>query len=262
MSYEPNHKVIGIIPARFGSKRFPGKTLADINGKTLVQCTYENALLSKSLEALYVATDDQRIMEAVVNFGGRAILTSPSCPTGSDRLAEVLRMPEFSEVEVVMNIQGDEPCLEPEVIDQVIAALISDPLASMSTACMPIHSQEESDNPNCVKCVLDLQGNALYFSRARIPAGFDCQLKNYNKHLGVYAYRKEFLLHYAALPPTPLQLAEDLEQLKVLEHGFRIKVAKVNSQSIGVDTPEDLIKVKSRLCRQNTYLSQVESVPH
>ncbi len=262
MSHQPHRKIIGIIPARYGSKRFPGKPLADVNGKSLIQRTYENALLCQTLDDLFVATDDPRIMEAVAGFGGKAVLTSSSCPTGSDRLAEALEKLQFEEVQIVVNIQGDEPCLEPEVVDKVVEALKGDPDASMSTACVPISSQEESDNPNVVKCIFDFNGNALYFSRARLPHGFGYQEKTaYYKHLGIYAYRKDFLKHYAGLPSTPLQLAEDLEQLKVLEHGLRIKMAIVHSESIGVDTPEDLIKVKKRLCRQNTSLSLAESVP-
>ena len=258
----PSEKIIGLIPARYGSKRFPGKPLVDINGKSLIQVTYENALLCRSFDDLYVATDDLRIRDAVADFGGKAILTSPSCLTGTDRLAEAASKLECGADTIIVNVQGDEPCLEVEVIDKVITALTSDREASMSTACMPIESLIESDNPNCVKCVFDLNGNALYFSRARLPHGFGYQTNaKYYKHLGIYAYRKSFLTRYASLPPTPLQLAEDLEQLKVLEHGYKIKVAIVNSESIGVDTPEDLIKVKKRLCRQNTSLLPVESVP-
>lgn len=254
-------KTIALIPARFGSTRFPGKPLEKIHGKSLIQLTYENTLQCKALAAVYVATDDLRIMEEVARFGGKALLTSPSCLTGTDRLAEAVLHPDLLDAEVILNVQGDEPCLETEVMEQVLAALESDPQAAMATAIMPL--LDKSDNPNIVKCVIDRQQNALYFSRALIPAGFGYHSKNcYYRHMGIYAYRRPFLLAYAKLPPTPLQLAEDLEQLKALEWGYRIKTAIVKSQSIGVDTPEDLIKVKERLWTQNISSSLAESVLH
>jgi len=251
-------KIIGIIPARYGSTRFPGKPLAKIQGKTLIQRTYENARKCQSLDELAVATDDQSIYDHVTSFGGKAIMTSPECPTGSDRLvAAIENTPGFQEAAIVVNIQGDEPCLEPQVIDQVINALQNDSEAVMSTAIVKLTSEEEVLNPSVIKCVIDLKGHALYFSRALIPAGKTLKFRreaNYYKHLGIYAYRREFLMHYAELSPTPLQLAEDLEQLKVLEHGYRIKTALVESSSIGVDHPEDIKKIEQLLCKPNIYL--------
>ncbi len=243
------HKIIGMIPARFGSSRFPGKPLAKISGKSLIQRTYENAKRCPLLQEIYVATDDERIFSHVEDFGGKAVMTSPDCPTGTERLAEAIHL-NFSEVDIVINIQGDEPLLEPEVIQDVGEILLNDPVAVMSTAAVPIRSQEEADSRSVNKCVIDTSGNALYFSRSLIPGGhsekWDPNI-TYYKHLGIYGYRRDFLIHYAELDPTPLQMAEDLEQLKVLEHGFRIKVAVVDSQSIGVDTPDDVRRVEQKL---------------
>lgn len=257
------HKVIGIIPSRYLSSRFPGKPLAPILGKTLVQRTYENALLCKALSLVVVATDDQRIFEHVKGFGGNAVMTSENCPTGTDRLAEVVKNSPFAtEAELILNIQGDEPCVSPHVMAQVIQALQTSPKASVSTAITPHLSLADAENPHVVKCVVDEQGYALYFSRGLIPAGKNLKFQEgivYYKHLGLYCYRKEFLLHYSDLSSTPLQRAEDLEQLKVLEHGFRIKTVKVNGESMDVNTPEDIKKVEHILCKQSTFLSQAES---
>jgi 3-deoxy-manno-octulosonate cytidylyltransferase (CMP-KDO synthetase) len=251
-------KIVGIIPARYGSTRFPGKILAPIAGKTLIERTYHNARLSPLLQHLVVATDDQRIYDHVHSFGGEVVMTSPTCATGTDRLVEAVKKdPRFNDIDIIVNIQGDEPCVDPQVTQQVIEALINDPFAVMSTAVVQLTCLEEAHNPSIVKCVMDTSGNALYFSRALIPAGHTQTMQphvNYYRHIGIYAYRRDFLLQYAELPRTPLQNAEDLEQLKILEHGFRIKTAVVNQTSIGVDTPEDIQKVEQWLCKQNSYL--------
>lgn len=250
-------KILGIIPARFASKRLPGKLLIPILGKTLLQRTFENARQSKILDKLLIATDDMRIFEHAEQFGGQAVMTSLSCINGTDRLAEVLRKhPEWLNVEAVVNIQGDEPCLDPQAIETAVNLLLQDPQASMATIVTPLKSKEEAYNPSVVKCVIDQQSNALYFSRSFIPSN---QKQNFNpqgpyfRHIGLYVYRPSFLLHYQTLSPTPLQLEEDLEQLKVLEHGYRIKVAITDRDSIGVDTPEDLNKVEQWICKQNTF---------
>lgn len=250
-------KVIGMIPARFASTRFPGKPLALIKGKTLIQRTYENAKNSKSLDEVIVATDHPGIFDHVKEFGGEVVMTSPDCPTGSDRMAEVLQKESrFKDIEIAVNIQGDEPCLESFVIDEVVKILLNDPEAVMSTAVMKIVSEEEAYSSSVPKCTFDLHQNALYFSRALIPSS-KAQRFNpetaYYKHIGIYGFRRDFLLKYGQLPRTPLQLAEDLEQLKVLEHGYRIKTAIVESKSIGVDLPEDIQKVERLLCKQSTY---------
>jgi 3-deoxy-manno-octulosonate cytidylyltransferase (CMP-KDO synthetase) len=247
-----DNEVIGIIPARYNSSRFPGKPLVSILGKTLLQRTYENASLA-SLKEVVVATDDQRIFDHVVSFGGQVMMTGSDCLTGTDRLAEVLRMrPEWLKASAIVNIQGDEPFIEPWAIDLAVNALLDDPAAKMSTLAAPLLSEKEALNPSNVKCVVDFQGNALYFSRALIPSNKRNQFKStaaYLGHIGLYVYRPEFILEYQRLEPTPLQLEEDLEQLKVLEHGYRIKVMVIDHASIGVDTPEDIKKVEQRLNR-------------
>lgn len=247
--------IIGIIPARFESSRFRGKPLAPISGKTLIQRTYENAKKFKELKDIVIATDDARIFDHVREFGAKAIMTSSHHPTGTDRLAEVIKSyPDVDKLDLVFNIQGDEPCLDANVVSAVIDALLKDPSAALSTAVVPLFFKEDVLNPSIVKCVFDLKGNALYFSRAAIPQHqtrtFDPTV-NYYRHLGVYCYTPHFLLNYSSLPPTPLEQIEKLEQLRVLEHGFRIKVAFIeeNVTSIGVDTPEDIKKVEEWLLK-------------
>lgn len=260
---KPVQKVVAIIPARYGSTRFPGKMLAPLANKTLIQHTYENAKRCSLLDRLVIATDDARIFDHVQEFGGEAVMTSVTCPTGSDRIAEALhKLPNFDEISIVINIQGDEPCLNPTVIKNVIEILQKDPLAVMSTAIIRLHSAEEAQNPSIVKCVIDNQQNALYFSRALIPSGHTGTMQPgtpYYRHMGIYGFRRDFVLKYAELHQTALQRAEDLEQLKVLEHGFRIKTAIVDSYSIGVDVPDDIQKVEQWLCKQNISSSQAES---
>lgn len=192
-------------------------------------------------------------------------MTSEDCPTGTDRLIEVLRNYPEHHPSIVVNVQGDVPSIEPEVIQQVIDILVNDRSAVMSTAAMKIHTEEEAINPSVVKCVLDKHNNALYFSRGLIPHGHSgayAKTNTYYHHIGIYAYHSDFLLqHYGQLPISPLQQAEDLEQLKVLEHGFKIKVAIVKSESFGVDTKQDIHKMEQLICKLNTYLSQAESAP-
>lgn len=255
--------IVAIIPARFSSTRFPGKPLAKIKGKTLIQRTYENAARCTLIEELIVATDDARIFDHVASFGGKVVMTPQECATGSDRLAYVVKQEQaLQKATMIVNIQGDEPCLDPETVRQVIQALLSSSEAVMATAVVRFQNKEEALNPAEVKCVLDLQGNVLYFSRALIPGNPTLQFKDemaYYKHLGIYAYRPQFLLTYAELPITPLQSIEDLEQLKVLEHGYKIKAVVVTSTSLGVNTPEDIKKVEQELCKQSSFSSQVES---
>lgn len=248
---------IGIIPARYASSRFPGKPLAMILGKTLLQRTYENALRCTSLSKVVVATDDERIFSHVKSFGGDVLMTSVECENGTERLAEVYRLNPTLRSNIVINIQGDEPCVDPATIDAVIAILKADPNASMSTAATLLKSSEEAVNLAIVKCTIDINQNALYFSRSLIPAnktGSYCSKTSYYRHIGIYGYRSDFLLEYVKLPKTPLQAIEDLEQLKALEYGHRIKVAFVNEASIGVDTPEDIQEIEKLLCKQNTFL--------
>lgn len=257
--------VIAVIPARFGSTRFPGKPLEKIAGTSLIQLTYENTKRCPDFDDVWVATDDQRIYDHVKGFGGKVAMTSSDWPTGSDRIVEVLRTKQqLDSAQIVVNVQGDEPCVDPEVFTKIVKLLAQDTQAVVSTAAVKITTAEDYFSRSVVKCVLDMHGNALYFSRAPIPGSkegqFQPDLPIY-RHVGIYAYRREFLMRYAELPLTPLQQIESLEQLKVLEHGYRIKVAIVQDQSIGVDVPEDIQKVELLLCKQSSFSSQAASAP-
>lgn len=239
-------RIVGIIPARWNSSRFPGKPLAQLLGKSLIQTTYENALRSTRLDRLVVATDDQRIYDHVAGFRGEVYLTSSSCRTGTERVYETTER-FFPNAEIVVNIQGDEPCLAPSVIDALITKLQEEESCCMTTPLSPLSSFEEACNPHIVKCIFDQKGRALYFSRSPIPFAQKTR-PSYYRHLGVYGFRRPFLTQYMHLPPSLLQDAEDLEQLKVLEAGYPIHVVVVEEQGIGVDRPEDLQKVEAILC--------------
>lgn len=236
---------VGIIPARWRARRFPGKPLASIAGMPMIRRVYEGACGASRLRAVYVATDDRRIADACSEFGAEAVMTSPSHPTGTDRLAEAAR--ELSD-DIIVNIQGDEPLIEGFVIDAAVAALDETPEAPMSTV---VHAAEPADldDPNRVKVVFDRQGYALYFSRSRIPALRDRDHPpRYWQHVGLYAYRREFLMRYVDLTPTEAERAEALEQLRALEHGHRIRIAVITGwQSTPVDTPEDVGRVEAPL---------------
>lgn len=236
--------VTGIIPARYGSTRFPGKALADLGGKPLVQWTYEAACRCRTLSEVVVATDDPRIFRAVEQFGGRAIMTRPDHPSGTDRLAEVAAGLEAG---VVVNIQGDEPFISPSTIDAVVQPLLADSSLLMSTACVLSDDPREAGDPNVVKVAVTLDGYALYFSRSLLPFLRDVQAGPVVRrlHLGLYAYRREFLLQFASWAPTPLEKSESLEQLRALEHGIRIRVVDVPERALGVDTLADLERARA-----------------
>lgn len=235
------NKAVAIIPARYGSTRLPGKALADIGGKTLIERVYERVLLASRVERVAVATDDPRIMDAVAAFGGEAIMTSPDHHSGTDRIAEASRV---TGGEIIVNVQGDEPLIEPAVIDAVIGMIVDDPEIVCSTAASPIRDEESWRNPNAVKVVMDRNGRALYFSRSPLPYYRDGGFGGAYLHAGIYAFRREFLHRYSDLEQTPMERAEKLEQLRILEHGFRIGVAVTDHVSIGVDTPADLERVR------------------
>ncbi|MCX7780730.1 MAG: 3-deoxy-manno-octulosonate cytidylyltransferase [Negativicutes bacterium] len=239
------NKILCVIPARFASTRLPGKPLADIAGKPMIQHVYERASQAQTPQAVLVATDHPKVFDAVRAFGGQAMLTSPDHPTGTDRLAEVAR--SYTDVDVIINVQGDEPLIAPEVIDRLGRAFAEEPGLVMATL-MTEMEEEEYYTPSAVKVVTDLKGYALYFSRSLLPYPRNphSEMRVY-KHIGIYAYRRDFLLHYASLAPTPLERAESLEQLRALEHGYKIKVLATDFKSIGVDTPEDLEKVNRLL---------------
>lgn len=246
-----------IIPARYASTRFPGKPLADLCGKPMIQWVYERSSLCRSVGRVVVATDDARIAEAVTAFGGEVVMTRVDHATGTDRLAEVAA---GLDDELIVNVQGDEPLIDPTMIEAAVAPLLADSSIPMGTLKTPLTSMEEFLNPNVVKVVTDRHGFALYFSRAPIPYARDfCQELEQRwhelataRHIGLYVYRREFLLRYPHLPVTPLENQECLEQLRALEHGYRIRVAETRLVGQGVDTPEDLERVKAFLTSQRS----------
>lgn len=236
-------KAICVIPARYASTRLPGKPLSMIAGKPMIQRVYERACQAKLVDEVVVATDNDLVKSAVDAFGGKAVMTSPDHPSGTDRLAEVVL--QYPDVDVIVNVQGDEPMIPPEVIDRLAAVFNEDPDLQMAT--MKVRMDEaDYDNPAAVKVVTDLNGYALYFSRSLMPYPRN-KPEDFKvfKHVGIYAYRRGFLLKYAALAPTPLERTESLEQLRALENGYKIKVLESDFQGIGVDTPEDLAAVKT-----------------
>jgi len=252
--------IVAIIPARFASTRLPGKPLSDIHGKTMIERVYERARAARRPDRVVVATDDARIADVVRSFGGEVVMTSPAHPTGTDRLAEAAA---GMEAEVVVNVQGDEPMLDPAGIDAAAGALLEDATLPMATLSLPLVRIEEMLAPSVVKVVADASGHALYFSRSPIPhvrlpgppdarASAEAALARglARKHVGLYAYRREALLRLASLPPSPLEEAEGLEQLRALHHGMRIRVVPVDGEGgVAVDTPEDLERVRALLSR-------------
>jgi len=235
-------KIIGIIPARYKSTRLEGKPLADIDGKPMIQHVYERASKSKKLDDLLVATDDQRIIDAVNKFGGKAVLTSEKHPSGSDRVAEVAKK---LDADIVVNIQGDEPFINPEMIDEVVEPFENKSLL-MATLMHEVLDESDFENPNVVKVVVDREGFALYFSRSLIPYPRNRIDFHVYEHIGLYSYRKDFLLKLTKLPPTPLERIESLEQLRALENGYKIKVILTRKEYIplSIDTEEDLKKAR------------------
>jgi 3-deoxy-manno-octulosonate cytidylyltransferase (CMP-KDO synthetase) len=243
-------RTVVIIPARFGSTRLPGKPLAEIAGKPMIQHVYEQALRAKLVHDVIVATDDVRIIAAVEKFGGHAMITPADAPSGSDRIAHVAS--QLRDAEIIVNVQGDEPFIPPAMIDEAIRPLHADPHVRVGTLARRIEHVEDLQDPAVVKVVIGRNGNALYFSRSSIPYGRDITatelLKHVRvyRHIGLYVYRREFLLHYTALPQTPLEQAEKLEQLRILEHGYPIRVAVTTRHSIAVDTPADLERARAQ----------------
>lgn len=278
----PSMEIVGIIPARYQSTRFPGKPLADLHGKPMIQHVFERARKSVALNRLFVATDDTRIFEAVQAFGGESLMTAADHPSGTDRLAEAAERIGLSGEDVVVNIQGDEPLVQPQMIETLVKALIEAEDCPMATLAFVSCSRNDFLNPNVVKLVMDLSGRALYFSRSPIPffrdepgkvqAGEACSKgahrrgldsessaaqstspqpagdrSSFLRHLGYYAYRQSFLQIFTRLSPTPLETAEKLEQLRAMEYGYSIKVAISPWETIGVDTPRDLEEVSKRM---------------
>lgn len=239
-------KTVVIIPARYGSTRFEGKPLAEINRKPMIYHVYQRSKKAKCADDVIVATDDERIKNAVEKFNGKAVMTSKEHKSGTERVAEVA---QNIDADIIVNVQGDEPLICPEAIEQAVMPLIEDKNIKMSTLMMKITNEAEYNDTNIVKVVTDEEGFALYFSRSLIPYPREKEHLKVYKHIGIYVYRKGFLLELADLQPTPLEQIECLEQLRVLENGFKIKVIETNYDSIGVDTPKDLEVVKKFINR-------------
>jgi 3-deoxy-manno-octulosonate cytidylyltransferase (CMP-KDO synthetase) len=250
---------LGIIPARFASTRFPGKPLVDIGGKTMVQRVYEQACQT-ALEKVVVATDDQRICDHVASFGGQVVMTSDRHPSGTDRCAEVATLPQYADCQIIVNVQGDEPFIGPAQINLALEVLLSDEKCPIATLAKQISPDSKLDllDPNMVKVVFDKDKHALYFSRWPLPFHRNIQREDwlangiFYKHIGLYAFRKDVLLQIAKLPPSHLELAESLEQLRWLENGYPIGVALTEYESISIDSPADLEKVSSFELRVTT----------
>ena len=247
-------KITAVIPARYASTRFPGKALAEIGGKPMIQHVYERTAQAKLVSRTIVATDDSRIYDAVHQIGGEAIMTSASHETGTDRLAEVAASLDS---DIIVNVQGDEPLICPDMIDQAIQPFLEESALQMGTLKTRIKSLHDFLSPNVVKVVTDNLCNALYFSRSPLPffrdkwkdlkdESFCCGKLRCYKHVGLYVYRRDFLLRFASMPPTFLEISEKLEQLRALENGVRIRVVETEFESLGVDTPDDLAKAQLR----------------
>jgi 3-deoxy-manno-octulosonate cytidylyltransferase (CMP-KDO synthetase) len=240
-------KVVVVIPARYGSTRLPGKPLVLLAGKPMIQRVYERAKLAKQANQVIVATDDERIVKAVEAFGGEARMTRTDHRTGTERVAEVAA---HVEGDIFVNVQGDEPLLDPAAVDAAVSSQLEEPAASISTVATPIKTPGDIMDPNVVKTVLDFDGNALYFSRAPIPWVRDAASKTlvrHLKHLGLYVFQREALLEYATLPQGELERIEQLEQLRWMENGWKIRVAEVEHDAVSVDVPEDVARVEKLL---------------
>jgi 3-deoxy-manno-octulosonate cytidylyltransferase (CMP-KDO synthetase) len=260
-------KTIGVIPARWGASRFEGKVLAELSGKPMIQHVWERARESRALEDLIIATDSEEVIRVAEGFGGKAVYTSKDQPSGTDRIAEVVNP---LDVEVVINIQGDEPLIHHSMIDGLANMLLNDKSIQMATIVKRITNEKDLLNPNIVKVVVDKDGDALYFSRSPIPyvrggerhhSIFDVhywfsthllkpEFRDYYKHLGIYAYTKDFLFTYTNLPKSKLETIEKLEQLRALENGYKIRTIETEHDTIGVDTPEDLKRAEGMLHRK------------
>jgi 3-deoxy-manno-octulosonate cytidylyltransferase (CMP-KDO synthetase) len=243
-------EIIGVIPARYGSTRFAGKVLADIHGKPMVQHVYERAMRSTRVKRVLVATEDERVLQAVKNFGGEAVMTSPSHICGTDRIAEAIGNLDAS---IVVNIQGDEPMLAPEMVDEIVELLEKDRTAGIATLMRRIDREEDFTNPGAVKVVTDVRGRALYFSRSLIPyPRFRTPDFRVYDHVGIYGYTKDALAQFAAAGPSHLELIEGLEQLRALENGIPVVIAETRctEEAVCVDTAEDLERVRALLAPQ------------
>jgi 3-deoxy-manno-octulosonate cytidylyltransferase (CMP-KDO synthetase) len=253
MSNAQRKRVVAIIPARYASQRLPGKPLADIAGKPMIQHVYERAARATLVHDVVVATDHERIASAVRGFGGRAVITSESCQSGTDRIAYVAK--DLHDADIIVNVQGDEPLIESAMIDEAVRPLLNGSTVPVGTLVHRIEAESDLINPNIVKVVLDRTGACLYFSRAAIPFGRDRAPKDwlrhhvYFKHIGLYVFRRDFLLQYTEMHQTPLEQTEKLEQLRILEYGYAIRAVVTTYDSVPVDTPDDLERVRALIGR-------------
>jgi len=238
-----HRKILAVIPARYASSRFPGKALATLDSRTMLEHVYERATMSRYLTSVVIATDDRRIYNEARRFGARVQMTRPDHVSGTDRVAEVASA--FEDVELVVNIQGDEPLIDPNAIDTAVLPLLEEPAIPMGTLKKRIEDPREISDPNVVKVVTDRFKNAIYFSRSTIPFPREGDKIAHFKHIGLYVYRRDFLMRYPDMPLGVLEQAERLEQLRALENGFKIRVVETDYESLGVDTPEDLERVRS-----------------
>jgi 3-deoxy-manno-octulosonate cytidylyltransferase (CMP-KDO synthetase) len=244
-------KFLGVIPSRYASTRLEGKPLKDICGHTMVEWVYKRALKSK-LDGVVVATDDERIVDEVKSFGGNVILTRKDHINGTSRIAEVCET--YTDYDVIVNIQGDEPLIEPDMINSIIDSFIEDNTIPMSTLKYKLTDMAEIENPNAVKVVTDKNDFAIYFSRSVIPYPRNLNMDNYYKHVGIYGYKRDFVMEYAKMASTPLELSESLEQLRVLENGYKIKVLETLYKIIGVDTQEELERVREYITKNGLVI--------
>jgi len=241
-------KLTAIIPSRYGSTRFDGKPLAQIAGKSMIRRVYENVQQNPSVDDVYVATDDARIYQAIKDFGGKAVMTSIENRSGTDRVAEAANIIGLGSNDIIVNVQGDQPLFDPRCIDELVTPFFSTPNLDMTTLAFKIINDSEITNPKDVKVTFDHQGYALYFSRSPIPFGRDASTRfNTYKHLGFYAYKKSFLDVFGRLPDGKLEKIEKLEQLRVIEYGYRILVILTSYDSPEVDLPEDITRIEGIL---------------
>lgn len=244
-------KFLGVIPSRYASTRLEGKPLKDICGHTMVEWVYKRALKSK-LDGVVVATDDERIVDEVKSFGGNVILTRKDHINGTSRIAEVCET--YTDYDVIVNIQGDEPLIEPDMINSIIDSFVEDNTIPMSTLKYKLTDMAEIENPNAVKVVTDKNDFAIYFSRSVIPYPRNLNMDNYYKHVGIYGYKRDFVMEYAKMASTLLELSESLEQLRVLENGYKIKVLETPYKIIGVDTQEELERVREYITKNGLVI--------
>lgn len=242
-------QVIAMIPARYGSTRLPGKPLTRIAGKTMIERVFERTAQARLVDDIWVATDDQRIREAVLAFGGKTVMTSDQCASGTDRLAEAAQSVDG---DIVVNVQGDQPFIDPLMIDESVQPLLEDADLPMATLIHPIHRVEDLHDPGVVKTVIDLQGNGIYFSRSLIPAPHNQIAHQVYEHVGLYVYRRDFLITLAGLPPTILERVEGLEQLRVIEHGYKLRCVVTACQDnelsgFSIDTLADVQRGQAML---------------